>query len=146
MSAPPESAVSDSSTLEFVRAYGITMRPYLMFVSGITGLVGISFVPGVSVTDFILRFAASFLSYGFGQALTDCFQIDTDSISAPYRPMTRGLLSRPATLALSAAGLTACIAVFAYFDTRNLLLGLLAGTGLATYTPMKRRWWAGPWY
>src|SRR5512135_3245706 len=146
MSAPPESAVSDSSTLEFVRAYGITMRPYLMFVSGITGLVGISFVPGVSVTDFILRFAASFFSYGFGQALTDCFQIDTDSISSPYRPLTQGRISRPLVLAVSGLGLAVCVLVFGGLNPWTLLPGVLAGIGLVTYTWFKRRWWGGPFY
>src|SRR5512143_1546938 len=130
----------------FVSGYVTTMRPYLLFVSGIVGAAGLAFGDLAAGIRAGAVFAAAFLSYGFGQALTDCFQIDTDALSAPYRPMTRGLLSRPATLALSVAGLTACIAVFAYFDARNLLLGLLAGTGLATYTPMKRRWWAGPWY
>ena len=35
------------ASLEFLRAYVTTMRPYLLFVSGITGIVGMSLVPGV---------------------------------------------------------------------------------------------------
>ena len=30
-------------SFEFLRAYLVTMRPHLLFVSGITGLTGISF-------------------------------------------------------------------------------------------------------
>jgi geranylgeranylglycerol-phosphate geranylgeranyltransferase len=146
MSAHPESTVLKTFSLEFVQAYVITMRPYLMFVSGITGLVGISFIPQVSVTDFILRFAASFLSYGFGQALTDCFQIDTDTLSSPYRPLTQGIISRLQAFVVSVVGLTFCISVFAAGNLSNLLLGAAAGTGLATYTYFKRRWWGGPFY
>ena len=117
-----------------------------MFVSGITGLVGMAFIPRLSVSDFILRFMASFLSYGFGQALTDCFQIDTDTISSPYRPLTRGLISRMQAFVTSALGLTFCIAIFAGGNLLNLLLGAAAGSGLATYTYFKRRWWGGPFY
>jgi geranylgeranylglycerol-phosphate geranylgeranyltransferase len=146
MSARPESAVLKTLSLGFVQAYAVTMRPYLMFVSGITGLVGISFIPQVSLTDFVLRFAASFLSYGFGQALTDCFQIDTDTLSSPYRPLTQGIISRLQAFVVSAAGLTFCISIFAASNLSNLLLGAAAGTGLATYTYFKRRWWGGPFY
>jgi 4-hydroxybenzoate polyprenyltransferase len=122
------------------------MRPYLMFVSGITGLVGMSFVPHMSMTDFILRFVASFLSYGFGQALTDCFHIDTDTLSSPYRPLTQGIISRPQAYVVSGVGLAFCISIFAAGNLSNLLLGAAAGTGLATYTYFKRRWWGGPFY
>jgi len=72
-------------SLRFVRAYITTMRPYLLFVSGAAGLVGLSFVPGGASLRVVLAFSALFLSYGLGQALTDCFQTDTDALSAPYR-------------------------------------------------------------
>jgi len=81
-------------SFRFIRAYIITMRPYLMFVSGATTIVGMSFATELGITKAILIFIAGFLSYGFGQALTDCFQIDTDSISSPYRPLTQGIVNR----------------------------------------------------
>ena len=146
MSAHHESVVLRTFSLGFVRAYVVTMRPYLMFVSGITGLAGMSFIPRLTVTDFALRFAASFLSYGFGQALTDCFQIDTDSLSSPYRPLTQGIISRVQAFVVSAVGLACCITVFASGNLLNLLLGAAAGSGLVTYTYFKRRWWGGPFY
>ena len=89
---------------------------------------------------------ASFFSYGFGQALTDCFQVDTDSISSPYRPLTQGRLSRNLVLAVSGLGLTGCILIFATLNPRTLLPGFLAGLGLLSYTFFKRRWWGGPFY
>jgi 4-hydroxybenzoate polyprenyltransferase len=130
----------------FAKAYVVTMRPYLMFVSGITGIAGLSFVPGIQVVQAALVFLASFLSYGFGQALTDCFQTDTDAISAPYRPLTQGVISTRQVLSISVAGLAGCVAVFSIYHPFNLFLGILAGAGLATYTPFKRRWWSGPFY
>jgi 4-hydroxybenzoate polyprenyltransferase len=131
---------------EFLSAYVVTMRPYLLFVSGITGIAGMSFAADIPVVHTVLIFAASFLSYGFGQALTDCFQTDTDSISAPYRPLTQGIISKGQVLAISLAGLAICLSIFGYFQPVNLLLGILGALGLATYTFFKRRWWGGPLY
>jgi 4-hydroxybenzoate polyprenyltransferase len=130
----------------FLKAYSITMRPYLMFVSGITGILGISFSTDLDLVKTILIFAVSFLSYGFGQALTDCFQIDTDSISSPYRPLTQGIVKRNHFLFVSGVGLLFCISILTHYNSVNLLLGITAGIGLATYTFFKRKWWAGPFY
>ncbi len=129
-----------------LKGYIITMRPYLMFVSGITGVAGMAFGQDIGIFRTLLIFIASFLSYGFGQALTDCFQIDTDSISAPYRPLTRGLISKSSVLMMSITGLILCVGMLMYFNLTNGLLGIGAGAGLATYTWFKRRWWGGPFY
>jgi len=133
-------------SLRFIVAYLITMRPYLMFVSGITGIVGMSFSDNLAFISGLIMFQATFLSYGFGQALTDCFQIDTDSISSPYRPLTQGYVSRKHFLVLSCVGLIYCVAILSVYNSINLLLGIIAGLGLATYTTFKRKWWAGPFY
>jgi len=130
----------------FTKDYLITMRPYLLFVSGVTGICGMSFIIELSASKSILIFLASFLSYGFGQALTDCFQTDTDSISSPYRPLTQGRISKSQVLAVSITGLIFCIGVFAFYNPTNLLLGLLSGLGLATYTYFKKKFWSGPFY
>jgi len=130
----------------FLKAYIVTMRTYLMFVSGITGIVGLVFINKLNNLNATLIILASFLAYGCGQALTDCFQIDTDSISSPYRPLTQGIVSKNHFLALSLLGLIFCISVFVIHNPMNLLLGTSAGLGLATYTYFKRKFWAGPFY
>ena len=134
------------SSMGFVKAYLVTMRPYLMFVSGITGIAGMSFGTMKFAFFYLLLFSAAFFSYGFGQALTDCFQVDTDSISSPYRPLTKGLVSKIQILIISLTGLTYCVLVFSIFNPINLILGIISGIGLATYTPFKRKWWGGPFY
>jgi 4-hydroxybenzoate polyprenyltransferase len=91
-----------------------------------------------------LAFVPLFLSYGLGQALTDCFQTDTDALSSPYRPLVRGVVSRTQVFWVSLAGLTAVVLILGYLNPRILLLGLLAVLGLLTYTWFKRRWWGGP--
>ena len=77
---------------------------------------------------------------------TDCFQTDTDSISSPYRPLTQGRISKTQVLAISIIGLVLCISVFAVYNPVNLLLGILSGFGLATYTYFKGTFWGGPFY
>ncbi|MBM3297987.1 MAG: penicillin-binding protein 2, partial [Candidatus Aminicenantes bacterium] len=64
-----------------------------------------AFGENVGTARLALGFLPLFLSYGFGQALTDCFQTDTDSLSAPYRPLVRGTISRGQVLAVSLGGL-----------------------------------------
>jgi 4-hydroxybenzoate polyprenyltransferase len=105
-----------------------------------------SYIDGLSLPTSILIFLASFFSYGFGQALTDCFQTDTDSISSPYRPLTQGKISKAQVFTISIIGLIFCIGIFAIFNPVNLLLGMLSGFGLATYTYFKRKFWGGPFY
>jgi len=128
----------------FIRAYVVTMRPYLLFVSGAAGLVGLSFIPDPAVGRVILAFVPLLVSYGLGQALTDCFQIDTDSVSAPYRPLVRGVVTRRQVLTVSLVGLTAVVLVLAYLNPTILVLGFAAVVGLLTYTYFKRTWWGGP--
>lgn len=135
-----------TASFAFAKAYFITMRPYLLFVSGVTGICGMSYIDELSLSKSILIFLASFLSYGFGQALTDCFQTDTDSISSPYRPLTQGRISKTQVLIVSITGLVLCISVFTFYNPINLLLGILSGVGLATYTYFKRKFWSGPFY
>jgi len=146
MKTPSATYPYRTASLKFFKAYLITMRPYLLFVSGITGIAGMAFSPDVPLTQSLCIGIAAFLSYGFGQALTDCFQIDTDSISSPYRPLTRGWITPAQVLTVSLAGLSLCIGIIGFYNPLTLPLGLLAGLGLATYTPFKRRWWAGPFY
>jgi 4-hydroxybenzoate polyprenyltransferase len=133
-------------TGRFWRDYLVTMRPYLCFVSGFAGLVGLAMAPDVPPVAALALAAAFFLSYGFGQALTDCFQTDTDALSAPYRPLVRGALRTGEVMGVSLIGLGACGFAVTVWQPINLPLAALCVLGLATYTPFKRRWWAGPFY
>jgi 4-hydroxybenzoate polyprenyltransferase len=131
------------ASLGFWRAYAVTLRPYLFFVSGAAGLVGLA-LTRLETVPLLAAFAAFFFSYGLGQALTDVFQRDTDALSSPYRPLVRGEIAPAPVLAVSLAGLAACSAVFWRLEPRTLVLAAAAVAGLATYTPLKRRWWGGP--
>lgn len=128
----------------FWRGFVVTLRPYLFFVSGAAGLLGLAAAPALPPAAFVPVFLAFFVSYGLGQALTDVFQTDTDALSAPYRPLVRGEIGRGAVLLVSLAGLGLCGLTLALFNPLNLALATAAVLGLAAYTPLKRRWWGGP--
>lgn len=143
---PPRPGGGIRSLVRWMGAFSVQMRPYLLFVSGITGMCGLA-VANASGTFRILAMGLVFsVSYGFGQALTDCFQIDTDRISSPYRPLVSGRLSRRQVLVASLAGLLTVAAALAVSNPWTIPFALLCVLGLATYTPFKRRWWGGPWY
>jgi 4-hydroxybenzoate polyprenyltransferase len=133
-------------SLEFIRSYVITMRPYLLFVSGATGIAGLSLAPPIGRFNSLLLSLIFFLAYGFGQALTDCFQMDTDALSSPYRPLVQGRIRRRDVAVVSLVGLAFSGVVFVAYNVVNLPLVVAAVVGLATYTYFKRRWWAGPLY
>ncbi len=127
-----------------MKSYIITMRPYLLFVSGAAGIVGLANIAYPDTFRIILAFIPIFLSYGLGQALTDCFQTDTDAISSPYRPLVQGLITRKQVFAVSLVGLSIGVVIMAYLNPVILILGVIAVAGLLTYTILKRTWWGGP--
>lgn len=131
-------------TKRFWRGYWVTLRPYLFFVSAASGLVGLALAGEMPWIPFAAALTAFLLSYGLGQAVTDVFQTDTDAISAPYRPLVRGDVGRGAVLAVSLAGLALCGLTFVSLNAWTAPLTAAAVAGLLTYTPAKRRFWAGP--
>ena len=134
---------------QFWPRYFIHMRPYLLFVSGIAGLAGIAMFPTSSIYSlpFWLTFLPCFFGYGFGQALTDCFQIDTDTISAPYRPLSKKEIWLISVGLVSLLGLLLIGCSLIYLNPNNILWSILTVTGLASYSYFKKHfWWAGPFY
>lgn len=128
----------------FWRSYWVTARPYLFFVSGSAGLVGLALHPYAPIELVAPAFLAMFLSYGLGQALTDTFQTDTDALSSPYRPLVQGAIGRSQVFSVSLAGLLICALIFALAAPATLILGAAAVGGLVSYTYFKRRFWGGP--
>jgi len=136
-------------TLKFWQCYVIQMRPYLLFISGIAGATGMAMSPGFTTAGWklVLAFIPFFTGYGFGQALTDCFQTDTDKLSAPYRPLSKGIISIRSVLIVSITGLFASGVIFYLLNPVCFFLSLAAVAGLATYSYIKKNFWfAGPFY
>ena len=111
--------------IQFWYNYLIQMRPYLLFVSGAAGLSGLAAglvkFPETPMLHLYLAFPAFFLAYGFGQALTDCFQMDTDRLSAPERPLSKGLISPRHVLFTSVVGLIASAGILIWLNLMNLV-------------------------
>lgn len=133
-------------SVAFWRAYWSTMRPYLIFVSGAAALVGMAFIENPDLFKVIIAFVPLFFSYGLGQALTDCFQMDTDAYSAPYRPLIKGLISRGQVITISLSGLALSVLILTTINPVILIFGILAVVGLLSYTSFKRTWWGGPFW
>ncbi|MFC1628610.1 UbiA family prenyltransferase [Gemmatimonadota bacterium] len=141
-----QSAVYPLWSGAFWGAFGITMRPYLFFISGVAAVVGMCFIDKPEPIRLWLGFLPLFLSCGLGQALTDCTQTDTDAISSPYRPLVQGVITPRQVFGVSLTGLTLCTLVLALLNPEIILLGAFAVSGLITYTWFKRRWWGGPFW
>lgn len=142
-SHPPESPASPGS-FAFWRAYMVTSRPYLSMISGASGLLGLALVGDLTVWHLVAGTSAFLPAYGFGQALTDVFQTDTDALSAPYRPLPRGVIRRRDVAIVSLAGLGCCVLILTLLNPAALPVGALIVAGLVSYSWFKRRWWAGP--
>jgi len=133
----------------FWKAYVIQMRPYLLFISGIAGLAGmvISKTEQVEWWRVLIAFIPFFFGYGFGQALTDCFQTDTDKLSAPYRPLSQGIVSVNSVFTVSIIGLFCCAIILYWMHFMSFILSCISVFGLATYSYIKRNFWfGGPFY
>ncbi|MHC4067126.1 MAG: hypothetical protein ACYSUI_21845, partial [Planctomycetota bacterium] len=59
---------------DFWRAFATTLRPYLMFISGAAGMVGLALAGELDRPVFVGSSMVFFLSYGLGQSVTDVFQ------------------------------------------------------------------------
>ncbi len=131
-------------SVPFWRAYWSTMRPYLIFITGSAALIGMAFIQDPEPLKIMIAFIPLLFSYGLGQALTDCFQMDTDTYSSPYRPLIKGFISRNQVLSTSLAGLALTILVLTSINPVILIFGVLSVIGLLAYTPFKKKWWGGP--
>lgn len=133
----------------FWAAFWIHMRPYLLFISGVAGFAGMALAADHISLNWMgwVGLPAFFFAYGFGQALTDCFQIDTDRISAPYRPLSQGIVSAHLVKIAALSGLILVSTILISLNFHNLALCTMSIIGLATYSYFKREhWWAGPFY
>ena len=78
------------------------MRPYLFFVSGMAGCLGIVFSgapPSVGRITSIL--SVVFLGWGVNQVINDLLGLKEDRINAPHRPLVTGALPVNAAIIIS---------------------------------------------
>ncbi|MBF0543201.1 MAG: UbiA family prenyltransferase [Candidatus Riflebacteria bacterium] len=127
----------------FCYGYWLQLRPYLFFISGISGLIGLSINPIEGWFRLFIAFVAFFLLFGFGQALIDVFQIARDSLVSPNKPLCREAISKTQVFAVSSVGLLFCVAIFSVLNPLTFWIGLAGVMGLVAYTWFEKRWWGG---
>jgi 4-hydroxybenzoate polyprenyltransferase len=133
-------------TTRFGKGYGESIRPHLLFVSGITGIAGLSFAPQLGATKTIALFVVFFFLYGFAQAFINGFRMDRDEPSSSLGSPAEKRIAKRDILIISLLNLLLGGIILGYFAVSSLLLILLCVVGLLTYTFFKRRWWGGPFY
>ena len=122
------------SALRFTRAYVKSMRIYFGFITGIAGLLGLSFYeflnPGsLSFGRTTLILAALFSAYGVNQVINDYFGLKEDRVNAPNRPMVTGQLD-PTVAILTSGALIAGLSVMSVFLNPWSIAPLIAGVAL----------------
>ncbi len=132
------------AVLPCVRGPHAALPPLRVGGGGRGGLGLLDTLPALPTVAVLVAF---FLAYGVGQALTDCFQTDTDALSSPYRPLVRGEVARRDVLLVSLAGLLGIGLFLVLRMPWTLVPAALSVAGLGTYTPVKRLVpLAGPFY
>ncbi|MBI2619293.1 MAG: UbiA family prenyltransferase [Ignavibacteriales bacterium] len=134
-----------NKAIAFVRNVWTTFRPHFFAVSGAAGLTGMVFAyQDPPVWKTATTFLICFFSYGLIQALCDTFDLETDRINAPFRPMVTGEL--PVKMMWVVLGsLLLAVGILFYFI--NPLMLAFQGAALVlsfTYNRMKRIPNAGP--
>ncbi len=98
----------------FIKAYIKSMRLYYSFITGMAGLVGISYYQFMAyhseysavyeptpMPELILILVILFLSWGINQIYNDYLGLEEDRINAPERPMVTGELNSKLAVAVS---------------------------------------------
>ena len=134
----------------FIRAYVKSMRLYYSFITGIAGLIGVSYyqylvylkkgnviaVTGsdvyspTSLTKLILILIILFLSWGVNQIYNDYLGLKEDKINAPDRPMVSGELNPELAVLLSTIMMLAALLITWFFLEKYAVIPLLLGISL----------------
>ncbi|MGE5679841.1 MAG: UbiA family prenyltransferase [Bacillota bacterium] len=113
--------------LIFIKAYIKSMRLYYSFITGIAGLIGISYYQYLSYTGagyqptpfpkLLVIITILFLAWGINQIYNDYLGINEDRINAPDRPMVSGELNPIYAVVLSSClMISATIITWVYLE------------------------------
>ncbi len=123
----------------------VTFRPHFFPISGAAGFTGIALAyasPPLWITITIGMIC--FFSYGLIQALCDTFDLETDRINAPFRPLVSGALSVRTLWIVLGSLLTGVAILFVLINPLLLILQFIALIFSFSYNRMKRIPHAGP--
>ena len=126
----------------FLFHYLRSMRLYYCFVSGATTFAGVAFYHILYGHPWGWRDAVTILfgfsAWGINQIFNDYFDLESDKINAPYRPMAAGKLNIPLALTLSTL-LMVLLAAGSFLISHVMLYAALAGGVLnLLYSKLKK--------
>jgi geranylgeranylglycerol-phosphate geranylgeranyltransferase len=131
----------------FARAYIKSMRLYYSFITGIAGLLGLSYYQFVAMSTNTIALSdiqktvetetpaikslvilvILFLAWGINQIYNDYLGLKEDRINAPERPMVTGELHPVAALGVSTVLMACALAVTWFFLERSAVIPLVVG-------------------
>jgi len=127
----------------FILAYIKSMRLYYSFITGIAGLVGISYyqflayslehgdsIMPTSLNKLILILAILFFAWGINQIFNDYLGMEEDKINAPDRPMVSGELNPYLAMLLSTVLMVIAFLITWFFLERSAVIPLVLGAAL----------------
>lgn len=133
----------------FLKAYIKSMRLYYSFITGIAGLIGISYYEYLSysvdrnlLTDpalnlkpappekLVVIMAILFLSWGVNQIYNDFLGMEEDRINAPERPMVSGALNPYYAVLLSTVLMAGAVLITWFYLEPLAIIVLVAGMAL----------------
>ena len=131
--------------MQLLKNLWITFRPHFFFVSGAAGLSGMVLAyQDPPLWRTLATFVICFFSYGFIQALCDTFDLETDRINAPFRPMVSGELPVKTVVMILGCLLLGVAGIFFLMNPILLAVQAIALVFSVTYNRMKRIPHVGP--
>lgn len=128
--------------LTFMKAYIKSMRLYYSFITGIAGLVGLSYYEylaynnhhssagiyePVSIPQLIVIMTILFFAWGINQIFNDYLGIEEDRINAPDRPMVSGELNPVYAILLSSLLMLCAVLITLFFLEPYAVIPLIMG-------------------
>jgi geranylgeranylglycerol-phosphate geranylgeranyltransferase len=120
--------------------YITLIRPLNAFMSSVAVLIGGLLVAGnnplllSSPYPLILAMVAVFLITGAGNAINDCFDVDSDSVNKPGRPIPAGRVTRRKALAFSVAVFVLGILLTFLINWACILIAVVNSVLLVVYS------------
>jgi geranylgeranylglycerol-phosphate geranylgeranyltransferase len=124
----------------FIKAYIKSMRLYYSFITGIAGLVGISYYQYLAYTGqgfvptplprLLMILLILFLSWGINQIYNDYLGIEEDRINAPDRPMVSGKLNPLYAVFLSTVLMVIAFLITWFYLEKLAIIPLIVGVML----------------
>lgn len=111
---------------QIIFAYIKSMRPYLFFISGMAGLLGMVFSNATSsVGRTFSVLSILFVGWGVNQVINDLLGLKEDRINAPHRPLVTGELPIKAAVTFSLFFFVVGAIVTYFINPQALILYLL---------------------